>query len=617
MKTDSVWLVISLVNVSLGMASFAAVSESRLVAAEPTVGWSFDSKASSMNVEPNVGTLRGTVRGNVRHGPGVQGSSLVFDGAESIVEIEDSAELTCEPDGFTVTAWVNAYGLDGSQQMILAKNRYSLNERQWGMMIDKDNCFRLYVHQGKWATTTSTIKPMPGHWYQIAVTATNESFRLFINGMEAGSIELTRPVPKTAAPLTIGGVNDNGRIWQTWWGAIDEVKVLNEPLPAATIASNYKPVTATHKAGGLRGNRFELWNTNIAIPGTKDLLPLSDVEFHVIKRRTPEQDGYNWLHGVALAWHKGKLYSSFGHNVGAENTATEEANGCISEDGGKTWGPLFQIDAGDKPDLAISHGVFLSHEGELWAFHGAFTGRMKNVHTRAYVLDEQTDNWQRKGTVAGDGFWAMHPPQRMDDGDWIMAGVAPSDGYGGPNDPAAVAISHGDDFTSWEVIKIPKPATMEMWGEACVFVDSTELLCISRYRRPIALVSTSGDFGKTWTTMRESNLPMAASQPFTGTLSSGQRYLICTTTADSGNRRSPLTIAVSEPDDKRFSRVYRIRDAVHDGPGESGATVGLAYPYAIEHAGKLYVGYSNNGGRGGNRNSAELAIIPIESLQTK
>mgnify|MGYP000433055587 CR=1 FL=1 len=50
----------------------------------------------------------------------------------------------------------------------------------------------------------------------------------------------------------------------------------------------------------------------------------------------------------------------------------------------------------------------------------------------------------------------------------------------------------------------------------------------------------------------------------------------------------------------------------------------LSYPYAVEHDGKLYVGYSNSGdkttrdGTGRelwNNNSAELAIIPIEKLK--
>jgi len=374
---------------------------------------------------------------------------------------------------------------------------------------------------------------------------------------------------------------------------------------------------ADDKAPESIAGKFELWNAEVPIPNNSELLPLKGTAFSVIKPRIPEQDGYSWLHGVALAWHQGKLYSSFGHNTGAENTATEEANGCISADGGKTWGPLFQIDAGDKPELAISHGVFLSHEGSLWAFHGAFYGRMRDVHTRAYVLDETSGSWQPKGIVAKDGFWAMQQPQQMNDGNWIMSGISVAEGYGGTNDPAAVAISHGADLTRWDVIKIPKPPAMEMWGESCVIVDGAKVLNISRYRVPLALAATSEDYGRTWTTMQESNLPMVASQPSAGVLSTGQRFLVCTTSADSGNRRYPLTIAVSDPGENTFRRIYRIRDAIHDGPGESVDNAALAYPYAVEHEGKLYVGYSNSGGRGANRNSAELAIIPIESLQVK
>jgi hypothetical protein len=61
-----------------------------------------------------------------------------------------------------------------------------------------------------------------------------------------------------------------------------------------------------------------------------------------------------------------------------------------------------------------------------------------------------------------------------------------------------------------------------------------------------------------------------------------------------------------------------------DGPGESHERASLSYPYAIEHEGHLYVGYSNNGGNVGrvgegrelwNNNSAELAVIPVEALR--
>ena len=146
-------------------------------------------------------------------------------------------------------------------------------------------------------------------------------------------------------------------------------------------------------------------------------------------------------------------------------------------------------------------------------------------------------------------------------------------------------------------------------------------------RKPLALVATSDDFGRTWTPSRPANLPMATSKPCAGTLSSGQRYLICTTTADSGGRRSPLTIAISRPGEPWFSKVFVIRHAEFPaGPGESHARTALAYPCAIEHEGTLYVGYSNRGGGVGrkgtgrelwNNNSAELAVIPIRSLEIK
>lgn len=364
---------------------------------------------------------------------------------------------------------------------------------------------------------------------------------------------------------------------------------------------------------------YVLWAAERTPPNAAECPLVEDVEFSIIKARRPDVDGYSWLHGVGLCWHKDRLYASFGHNKGRENTASEEARGRVSNDGGRTWSGVFTIDPG-VGNLAVSHGVFLSHEGTLWAFQGAFYDDFQRTHTRAYVLHEQTGRWRAKGVVVDEGFWPMQEPLRMDDGNWIMAGARIAKGY--PDKVGhlpAVAISHGDDLTAWDLIVIPSDDSVpvgSIWGESTVIVDGPTILNISRWGTPIALASISSDYGRTWTAARPSNLPMAASKPYAGILSTGQRYLICTTTADSGNRRHPLTIAVSRPGEEEFSRVFRIRDAVHEGPGESHPNAALAYPYAVEYEGKLYVGYSNSGGRGGNHNSGELAVIPLEALST-
>ena len=157
-----------------------------------------------------------------------------------------------------------------------------------------------------------------------------------------------------------------------------------------------------------------------------------------------------------------------------------------------------------------------------------------------------------------------------------------------------------------------------MWGESSIIVDGSRVTNIARYGgKALALAAMSNDYGRTWTPSAESNLPMATSKPCSGVLSNGQRYLICSTTSDGRGRRSPLTIAVSKPGENTFSKVFVIRHAVFDeGPGESHPNAALSYPYVVEYQGKLYVGYSNNGERNGNNNSAELAVIPVASLST-
>ncbi len=563
------------------------------------------------------------LHGNADAVTGVAGKALALDG-HSLIEIADSAARGHGEPGFSVVLWVNAFAPgNGRQQMLAAKNRYSHDERQWGAMLDRDGRFRLYVWQDGWKTVEHPAPPQAGHWHQVGVVMRPGAAELWVDGALSGQLALGEPVPHTEAPLTFGGVHDSGARRQTFFGALDEVRFFDEALSAAAMAALHRPVDATlpvpaHVPAVLSA----LWDEAKPLPKAAELPVVEGARFSIIKPYEFDKDGYRFLHGVALCFHRGKLYASFGHNQGGENTDTEEARYCVSEDGGRTWSEVRTIDSGE-PGLGVSHGSFLSRDGALWAFMGAYRGIMQGVHTRAYVLDEATGEWQAKGTVAEDGFWPMQEPLPMDDGNWIMAGLQ----VGGGN-PAAVAISRGDDFAQWDVVAIPAPEGIRMWGESTVIVEGAHIANISRYGGEArALSATSEDYGRTWTTMQPANLPMATSKPYAGTLSTGQRYLVCTTTADSGGRRAPLTIAVSTPGQPLFNKAFVVRHALFPGgPGESHERVSLSYPYAIEHDGHLYIGYSNNGGHVGrvgkgrelwNNNSAELAVVPLGALKVE
>jgi hypothetical protein len=75
---------------------------------------------------------------------------------------------------------------------------------------------------------------------------------------------------------------------------------------------------------------------------------------------------------------------------------------------------------------------------------------------------------------------------------------------------------------------------------------------------------------------------------------------------------------MGRPGENGFRKIFCIRGSMcPESPGDSDPRANLSYPYAIEHDGALYVGFSNTGGRGGNDNSAELAVIPIKAMQVE
>jgi hypothetical protein len=613
--STTVYAVMAIAFFQLPVVVVAAEQPTPHTNLQPVAAWSFETIDSGV-VPDTEGRLPARIVGTPELTSGVDGQALKLDGMGDYVTVATADAIAFADAAFSITAWINAYALDRGQQMIVAKNVYAANQREWGLMIDADNRFRFYLWDQGWKTVGSQTEPRPGHWMHVAVTVDRGQGRLYVNGKLEGEGPLPASVPTTDAPLTIAAVDNSGRLMQAFLGAIDEVALFRGVLAPAVIQRMADKRTTPHKIE--IPEPVKIWDGG-PVPKSAEIPVLPGVEFQVIKPYEFSKDGYRFLHGVALAWHKGRLYASFGHNRGGENTDTEEARGRASDDGGQTWGEIFTIDAGE-PGLGISHGVFLSHEGTLWAFHGAYHGIMENVHTRAYVLDESSGRWQPKGVVVEGGFWPMQQPLKMADGNWIMSGARVGDG-----NPATVAISHGEDLTKWDLVVIPRPPTLPMWGESSVILDGGRVVNVARHgSQPVSLVAHSEDYGRTWTPSRPGNLPMVTSKPYTGTLSTGQHYLICTTTADSGRRRSPLTIAVSRPGQPELSRVFVIRHAPFpEGPGESHERAALAYPYAIEHDGKLYVGYSNSGGGVGrtgegrelwNNNSAELAIIPIATL---
>lgn len=85
----------------------------------PDHAWSLDS-ASSEQLRQKGSSVAEAV--------GVRNQSLILKG-KSLLEVKNSEATPDSQKPFSFVAWFNPYNLDRGQQMIAAKNRYSLNER--------------------------------------------------------------------------------------------------------------------------------------------------------------------------------------------------------------------------------------------------------------------------------------------------------------------------------------------------------------------------------------------------------------------------------------------------------------------------------------------------------
>lgn len=542
--------------------------------------------------------------GAVQSAKGVEKGALTLDGV-AVLEVKESAKLGHGGKGFTLVAWVNPYTLNAGQQMIVAKNVYSRNQREWGVMIDKDGRFRLYLRQGGWQTVTAETRPKPGHWHQVGVVVTPQRAELWINGKREGVGALKQPLPQTAAPLTFGGVNDGGRIWQNLFGALDEIRLWDAPLNETEMAARYHPVKATHRVPKhlpLGGEVFPLWN-GPELPADPERIPFAaGIQHSTIHR--PTEDGYKFLHGAAIVMHRGVLYANWANSPTNENGPHETLQGRRSRDGGKTWEPLEVVGPGFKGADRHSHGVLFRHRDELWTICSRFgTGepngrRFRGLRGEAFVLDEKANQWKSRGIVMRN-CWPYDEPVRMGNGSFITGGQD-KDGY------PVVAVSRGDDFTKWDSVLIPFPPQLKpSFAETTVWADGAHVLAVIRGGAGVAWVSTSDDHGKTWAKARPSNLPMPRAKAYLGRLSTKQLYLV-----SNYRNRDTLCISVGKPGSKTLSHMWRLRHGKSGPPRFPGHAKGKqwSYPYAHEHEGKLYVVYSIG------KEDCGLTVVPLASL---
>ena len=438
-------------------------------------------------------------------------------------------------------------------------------------------------------------------WYRVRLVIDRNAQAIEVYLSEPDSPELPSPpvavVPANGIGDSIAAIRFAASSRPINYAWIDNltVHVGGEITTPGTSAAAGEPELKPDLSEG-----HQLWTGETFPRSFGDIHYPQGIAYHLIQERTRP---WHWFHGTAIEAHEGELYASWGANAGGENRPGEVVLFSTSSDGGKTWSEAEILADGDGKggtEYSNSHGTLLSHDGRLWGFFQHWAGGWDNpLSTEAFILNEETAEWESKGIVATQG-WPLDRPKQTANGDWIM-GVS-----GFRMQRPGVMVSDGDNLLKWNTVAIPTGRN-QRFPETSVIVDGNDVTSITRWNDGRALVSTSSDGGQTWADARPSNLPMVWSKPDSGVLSTGQWFVIVNM-----QDRDALMIAVGKPGEKGVSKLYKVRYGAPPtrfdptGPPRGGH---YAYPYAMEHDGKLYVSYSVN------KADVEVAIIPIDSLK--
>lgn len=353
----------------------------------------------------------------------------------------------------------------------------------------------------------------------------------------------------------------------------------------------------------------KLWTGKKITPASLPLLNMAtDVMVH-----QAEKGHYQFLLGADIIEHKGTLFCGWGNSKINENDSGSIMACRRSFDGGLSWSDFEVVAPGSKGKYAHSHGAFYARGDSLYALapyaeYNLFGDSYPDLSTELFKLNNKTNKWDSQRTViAGEQFWKTAPPRSLDNGNLIMPGIICKNKKAEP----AVAISDGGRLDKWRVIQVTTPRRNRNWGEGGLLINGNKISLIYRNswkNSPRGQIAFSNDYGESWTRGTNTNIPMTPSKPCSGTLSTGQNYLIFN---PAGNYRDTLAITISRPGEQTFSKIWRIQHGTSPMPRTKGGakTPQWAYPSAYEFDDKLYVVYAVS------KEDCLLTIIPLSTLK--
>ncbi len=167
--------------------------------------------------------------------PGVRGTALSLDGTTSFVSVPDAGALDVTT-GLSVSAWVRP-GVQATQYVVKKAAQGTTDGYELGLSSGGVPFLR-FNHAASGDTFrvngTSALPANGQAWVHLAGTYDGQRMRIYVNGVEQGSVAGPASIATNSLPLVIGAEPGGVRPFK---GAIDEVRLYDRALSATEVAT--------------------------------------------------------------------------------------------------------------------------------------------------------------------------------------------------------------------------------------------------------------------------------------------------------------------------------------------------------------------------------------------
>lgn len=256
-------LLVAVLLFTAGRTERTAHAENCVPPPPDLVSW-WPGDGSAVDIQD--GNTGQTFRG-VGYGPGFVGQAFIFDGFDDALLVADATNLNFGlGDDFTLDAWINLQSpVADYDDEIVVKEQFSPSGFSNGFrfsILRNTRQLVLYVDTGVQTSVMSEPVIPLNDWTHVAAVRNGTVGSVYINGVIAGTAQISDSSLTNSWPLTIGAVYDTRfsppvQINHVFGGLIDEVELFNRALSAGEIADLFnagsagkcKTFTVCHKPG--------------------------------------------------------------------------------------------------------------------------------------------------------------------------------------------------------------------------------------------------------------------------------------------------------------------------------------------------------------------------------